>query len=107
MSPGDVFNDCEGFEWDEGNLDKNWRIHQVHFWECEEVFFNEPIVVESDPEHSKKELGFYSLGKTNAGRLLFIVFTIRGKLIRIIWARDMTRKEGVTYKSYEEKDSGI
>jgi uncharacterized DUF497 family protein len=99
------FEKCEGYDWDEANIDKNWKAHKVHFWECEEIFFNEPLVVEGDEDHSLKENRFYSLGKTNAGRLLFVVFTIRNKLIRIISARDMTRSERVAYKNYEKKNS--
>ncbi|HSE39773.1 MAG TPA: BrnT family toxin [Acidobacteriota bacterium] len=98
---------CEGFDWDEANIDKNWKAHKVHFWECEEIFFNEPLVVGSDEDHSLKENRFYSLVKTNAGRLLFVVFTIRNKLIRIISARDMTRSERVDYKHHEKKNSGF
>ena len=31
---------CTGFDWDEGNLLKNWEKHGVTAAECEEVFFN-------------------------------------------------------------------
>jgi uncharacterized protein len=98
---------CEGFDWDEANIDKNWKAHGVHFWECEEIFFNEPFVVESDESHSLKEKRFYSLGKTNSARILFLVFTIRNNLIRVISARDMTGRERKVYKNHEKKDSGF
>ena len=35
----------EGFDWDEWNLGKNWKKHRVAFLECEQVFFNHPLVV--------------------------------------------------------------
>ncbi len=38
-----------------------------------------------------------ALGRTEANRLLFISFTIRGHLVRVISARDMTRRESRTY----------
>jgi len=67
------------------------------FWEAEEVFFNEPLLVRPDPTHSKREVRHMALGTTDAGRLLFISFTVRRHLIRVISARDMTRKEANTY----------
>jgi uncharacterized DUF497 family protein len=82
-----------GFQWDEGNADKNWIKHRVSRSECEEVFFNKPLLVASDLGHSGVEPGFYALGQTDAGRLLFVVFTIRGELVRVISARDMSKRE--------------
>ena len=99
MDALDLLSECPGFEWDEGNRDKNWISHQVTSSECEEIFFNQPLVVADDTLHSKDESRYYSLGQTNTGRLLFISFTIRKKLIRIISARDMSRKERKVYRS--------
>ncbi len=103
----DPLVDCIGFEWDEGNLDKNWEKHGVAFWQCEEVFLNRPLVVRPDDEHSRGERRYYALGQTEAGRLLFVAFTIRKKLIRPISARDMTVKERRAYEFYSKKDSEI
>jgi len=33
----------EGFDWDQANIEKNWDRHTIAFYECEEVFFREPI----------------------------------------------------------------
>jgi len=85
--------DWEGFEWDEGNLLKNWEKHRVSASECEQVFFNRPLVAGLDEKHSQRESRYYALGNTDAKRKLFIVFTLRKKLIRIISARDMNKKE--------------
>ena len=89
---------CSGFEWDEGNILKNWEKHGVAASECEQIFFNLPLITSPDEKHSKKEPRFYALGHTDAGRTLFIVFTIRKNLVRIISARDMNRKERKEYK---------
>ena len=89
---------CSGFDWDEHNVNKNWDKHNVHFTECEEVFFNKPFLVADDEKHSAGEKSYYSLGKTNARRLLFVVFTIRKNKIRVISARDMNKKERKTYE---------
>lgn len=89
--------DLEGFEWDAGNRDKNWLKHQVSAGECEEAFFNLPLLLNPDPAHSAAEPRYYALGQTNAGRLLFIAFTVRNKRIRVISARDMSQKERKIY----------
>ncbi len=91
-----------GFEWDEGNRTKNWEKHRVSQAECEQVFFNEPLLLFPDVRHSQHEPRYYVLGHTNAGRHLFVVFTIRGTLIRIISARDMSRKERKVYEQAQE-----
>jgi len=88
---------CTGFEWDDGNSEKNWILHQVSRSECEQVFFNGPLVVSDDEGHSQSEKRWYPLGQTDMGRLLFVVFTIRHELIRIISARDMHKKERGIY----------
>ncbi|MCY3022264.1 MAG: BrnT family toxin [Planctomycetota bacterium] len=90
--------ECTGFEWDEGNAVKNWLKHDVSQSECEQVFFNMPFLVKPDEKHSLAETRFYALGKTDAGRLLFIAFTIRGEKVRVISARDMTMRERRRYQ---------
>ena len=100
--------ECVGFDWDAGNSGKNWTKHRVSDSECEEVFFNSPFVVRKDIEHSAEEFRLYVLGQTDRSRGLFMVFTIRGKLIRVISARDVTRKERrifQTHEKNEEKDN--
>ena len=84
---------CTGFEWDEGNSEKNWGKHQVAHSECEQVFFNLPFVVSDDLKHSQDEPRYFALGQTDRGRKLFVVFTIRSGLVRVISARDMNRTE--------------
>jgi uncharacterized DUF497 family protein len=89
-----------GFDWDAGNAEKNWLKHEVHPTECEQVFFNRPLVVAPDVAHSGEEVRIYALGQTNRGRLLFLAFTLRGDRIRVISARDMSRKEREAYASH-------
>jgi uncharacterized DUF497 family protein len=98
MNAQDRLHQCEGFDWDGGNKDKNWESHQVTSTECEEVFFNQPLIVADDEGHSASETRYYALGQTVAGRQLFVVFTIRKNLIRVISARDMSRKERKIYQ---------
>jgi len=88
-----------GFQWDAGNLEKNWLKHGVSPIECEELFFNQPLVVVSDEKHSQNEERFYALGRTNSDRYLFLAFTMRGHKVRVISARTMKKKEGKVYGS--------
>ncbi|MBI1869802.1 MAG: BrnT family toxin [Chlamydiae bacterium] len=97
----------KGFDWDQGNLTKNWKKHRVSFLECEDVFFNEPLVVVQDEVHSRVEPRYCVLGRTDQGRLLFVVFTVRKDLVRVISARDMSRKERESYDAAFKKDPEI
>jgi uncharacterized DUF497 family protein len=100
--PWDGLSGCNGFRWDEANATKNWERHRVSQSECEKVFFNHPFVVAVDERHSQEESRYYGLGQTDAGRGLFVVFTIRGDLIGVISARDMSRREREAYERTQE-----
>ena len=102
MATVDSLESCTGFEWDEANTHKNWERHEVIPEEAEDVFFGQPFVVRSDVRHSKTEKRYYALGQTSANRRLFVVFTIRRELIRVISARDMSRNEKEIYARHEE-----
>ncbi len=95
-------NDIKGFEWNQGNIDKNWLKHEVSRAEAEEVFFNNPLLIHDDTKHSTKEQRYQALGKTNKNRKLFLAFTIRKQLIRVISARDMSKKERIEYERQEK-----
>jgi uncharacterized DUF497 family protein len=103
----DPLDYCVGFDWDDANIDKNWDLHRVAWWECEEVFFNRPRPIFDDASHSKYELRSYILGQTNAGRWLFVSFTIRQDLIRPISAREMNARERKTYALHTKKDPDV
>lgn len=91
-----------GFDWDQGNREKNWIRHGVTMEECEEAFANTPRVVTDDPGHSATEMRYSMLGKTNAARAIHIIFTVRGDFIRVISARDQSRKERSRYEQAEK-----
>jgi uncharacterized DUF497 family protein len=90
--------DATEFDWDGGNAEKNWIRHRVTQSESEQVFFNLPLVVTEDDLHSHGEARYYALGRTDLGRLLVVVYTLRGEKIRIISARDMNRREQKEYE---------
>ena len=88
-----VIYNSQGFEWDDDNSEKNWLLHEVSDGECEEVFFNQPLLVAADARHSRHESRHFVLGRTDADRWLFVAFTIRRNRIRVISARDMNQRE--------------
>jgi uncharacterized protein len=91
-----------GFDWDAGNARKSADKHAVSQPEAEQIFFNNPLLILPDPGHSHAEPRFHALGSTDDKRPLHVTFTLRaaaaGQLIRIISARDMHRRERVTYE---------
>lgn len=93
------------FQWDQGNIDKNFKKHNVTIQEAEEVFASEPFMTVKDLKHSTRaEKRFQALGQTRTNRRLFVAFTVRDKKIRIISIRDMKKKEEQAYERLE-KDS--
>ena len=99
-----------GFEWDARKAPKLPVRHSVEPGECEQAFFREPFLVVFDEKHSGTERRWQALGQTLADRKLFLVFTVRGALIRIIAARDMNRKERRTYEKAQaslEENAGL
>src|SRR5665647_3101799 len=89
-----------GFDSDESNRRKSVENHDVSQAEAEQIFFNYPLLIVEDVSHSVRELRLQALGRTDAGRLLHISFTLRsdGRLIRVISARTMHRKERLRYE---------
>lgn len=101
----ELFPDIEGFDWDDGNSDKNWARHEVSQAEAEQVFLNRPLIVAADSVHSREEARLFALGRTDGGRFLMVVFTLRRPLLRVISARPMSRRERKVYAKAEAKST--
>ena len=86
------------FEWDKGNAGKNWIKYSVADKESEEPFFDPNRKIFRDKLHSEHEERFAIIGKTKQQRLLIITFTIRRGCIRVISARDVSKKEKPLYE---------
>jgi len=86
------------FEWDKGNSQKNWLKHGVRNSDAEEAFFDRQKRIAKDVFHSGKENRYILLGKTKKEIVLFIVFTIRKKTVRIISARKTNKQEARLYE---------
>jgi uncharacterized DUF497 family protein len=95
-----------GFDWDDGNRSKCQK-HGVSPAAIESVFSGS-IAVLPDPLHSKSEERFKAIGKSDNGRWIFLVFTLRtrrGKrFVRPISARFMHKKE---VEHYEKETAAL
>jgi uncharacterized DUF497 family protein len=89
-------DEIEGFDWDLGNATKNSK-HQVEPEEAEAIFLHQPLLWSFDEKHSGIENRWVALGRT-AGRKLAVVFTVRRKLIRVVSAQPMSKKERAVYE---------
>ena len=89
------------FEWDIHKALKNFEKHNISFEEATTVFGDANSVTIEDPNHSIYEKRFIILGHSERNRLISVVFTERGKQIRIISSRPASRKER---KQYNEKE---
>ena len=74
------------------------KKHNVENNEVEEPFFDRKRVIFKDILHSGKENRFILIGKTKKKRLLYTVLTMRGKKVRIISSRDVSKKEVQMYE---------
>lgn len=92
----DLLN-LEGFDWNVGNLE-HIKKHNISKEECEEIFVNRPLILTPDTGHSNVEERIRALGRTNKGKLLVLIFTIRGNKVRIITARAQNRREKTEYQ---------
>jgi uncharacterized DUF497 family protein len=88
------------FEWDEGKADTNLKKHGVGFDEAKTVFNDIFSLTIYDPDHSVHEHRYIDIGLSSKGRLIVVSYSERGKRIRIISCRKVTKKE---QKVYEEE----
>ena len=93
----------KGFEWDDDKATRNLRTHDVGFDEAATAF-NDPARVELlDESHSDEEPRYAIIGFSNAGRLLFVIFTMRHNVTRLISARKANKK----HQSIYEKENKV
>ncbi len=86
------------FEWDENKAATNLSKHRVSFNEAKTVF-DDPLYVDFyDPDHSDDEHRYIIVGQSQKGRLLIMSYTERANIIRLISARETTRRERKTYE---------
>ena len=86
------------FEWDFKKAITNLQKHRVDFREAATVFRDRLAITIYDPDHSEQEDRFITIGTSGTGSFLMVSHTDRGDRIRIISARELTRKERKEYE---------
>jgi uncharacterized DUF497 family protein len=85
----------EGFDWDEANL-KHATRHGIRREEIEAAFEREWIAAKSDA--SRGERRYHVVTRTGSGRLIEVVFTLRGERLRPIMAHPVKRSRRRQYE---------
>ena len=86
------------FEWDENKAADNLQKHGVSFGEAATVFGDSLAITYQDPAHSDEEDRYLTFGHSSLSRLIVVSHTDRGDRIRLISAREMTRRERTDYE---------
>jgi uncharacterized DUF497 family protein len=81
------------FEWDGAKATANRRKHGISFEEAATVFLDEHAQIFDDPDSGTSEMRYLLLGLSAARRTLLVVHVERGTRLRIISAREATRRE--------------
>lgn len=86
------------FEWDNEKAINNVKKHGVTFDEAKSVFYDTFALISLDVEHSITEERFSIIGYSKSNRILFISYTEKNEIIRIISARKTTKNERLFYE---------
>ena len=86
------------YTWDSVKAATNLRRHRVSFTEAAAAFADPRSITIPDPDHSLNEERFVLIGRSDRDRLLVVVHTERGDLVRIISARPPSRRERNNYE---------
>ena len=88
------------FQWDEEKAKSNLKKHGVSFEEGATIFNDPTIATILDPDHSKDEERFISIGMSVIRRLLTAIHTYRKDRLRLISARKATKAEKKNYENH-------
>lgn len=87
------------FEWDPGKAATNFAKHGIYFADAVTVLEDGIALTMRDVDDESEER-WITLGMDALGRILVVVYTWRGRAIRVISARPATSRER---RQYEEK----
>ena len=87
------------FEWDVRKAEENLRKHRISFQEAITIFSDFLSLTIPDPLHSRTEERWITIGHSENQRLLVVVHTEKGNIVRVISARKATSYERKTYES--------
>ena len=86
------------FEWDDAKAESNEQKHGVSFAEAITVFGDPLALTGFDPGHSDEEDRYITMGTSTIGRLLIVSHTDRENRLRLISAREASRRERKDYE---------
>jgi uncharacterized protein len=86
------------FEWDSRKDAANARKHGISFEEAKSIFDDPFELMRGDPDHSAEELRSVSIGESDAGRLVLVVYVQVENVIRVISARMAESDEVTAYR---------
>jgi len=86
------------YQWDPNKAKSNLKKHGIRFADAVSVFEDENAITIEDEHESENR--FITIGRDILLRILVVVYTFRGHIIRIISARKATARER---KIYEEQ----
>lgn len=87
------------FEWDNNKKQENLKKHSISFELASEVFFDSRAIMGIDDRIDYDEVREFIIGQVS-DVILYVVYTIRGKNIRIISARKANKQERGAYNDY-------
>jgi uncharacterized DUF497 family protein len=86
------------FSWDPQKASHNQKKHDVSFEEASTAFGDPLSITVQDPDHSHDERRFILIGQSFLGKLLVVVHSEQEEGIRLISAREATRRERRNYE---------
>jgi uncharacterized DUF497 family protein len=87
-------------EWDPRKAELNFSKHGVRLPEAEPVFEDDFAITVTDDESDPHELRYVSIGMGVKERVLVVVYSYRGRNIRIISARPAEAHERRQYEEH-------
>jgi uncharacterized protein len=87
------------FEWDDTKAESNALKHDITFEEAVSIFADPNLLFTEDDKHSYGEEREWAIGEAEDGSIIVVVFTMRGECVRIISARNTTKREWQQYES--------
>ena len=89
------------YQWDPNKAKSNEKKHGVNFADAAGVFEDENAITTEDEHESESR--FITIGRDFLRRILVVVYTFRGVIIRIISARKATARERKIYEEQNEE----
>jgi uncharacterized DUF497 family protein len=84
------------YQWNRDKATANLRKHGIDFADAVSVFSDDLAL--TIPDERFDEERFVTIGLDGFGRILVVVYTLRGEAIRVISARKASRQERQQYE---------